>query len=55
MKKLENILKEYQKIELFISKYNWERINYPLGKNHWKKFEKNNLGIALNILYAKNE
>ena len=41
-------------IKSFIDKYNWEGINYPSEKDDWKKFEKNNLRIALNVLYAKN-
>ena len=43
------------KIKPFISKYNWEGINYPSEKDEWKKIEKNNLTIALNILYTKKE
>ena len=39
----------------FVSKYNWEGINYPSEKGDRKKFEKNNLMIALNILYTKKE
>ena len=31
------------KIKPFISKYNWEGINYPSGKDDWKKIEKHNL------------
>ena len=38
-----------------IDKYNWKDINYPSGKDDWKKFEKNNPTIALNVLYAKIE
>ena len=30
-------------------------MNFPSGKDDWKKFEKNNPTIALNILYVKNE
>ena len=41
------------KIKPFIDKYNWERTNYPPKKNNWKKIEKNNLGIDLNVLHAK--
>ena len=41
------------KIKLFIYEYNWEGIN--VEKDNWKKFEKNNLTIALNVLYAKKE
>ena len=43
------------KIKPFKNKYNWEGIKYPSEKNDWKKFEKNNEAIALNILYAKKE
>ena len=33
-----------------------EKINFPLEKNDWKKFEKNIIKIALNdFLYAKKE
>ena len=43
------------KIKPFINKYNWEGINFPSEKDDWKKFEKNNVTIALNVLYAKKE
>ena len=43
------------KIKPFINKYNWEGINYPSEKEDWKKIDKNNLTIALNVLYAKKE
>ena len=38
------------KIKSFMNKYNWEGISYPSEKNDWKKFEKNNVTIALNVL-----
>ena len=41
------------KIKPFINKYNWKEINYPSGKDDWKKFEKNNPTIALYMLYVK--
>ena len=43
------------KIKAFVNRYNWEGINFPSEKDDWKKFEKNNLKIALNVLYAKKE
>ena len=43
------------KIKLFINKYEWEGINFPSAKDEWKRFEKNNVTIALNVLYAKKE
>ena len=39
----------------FINKYNWEGVNYPPVKGDWKNIEKNNVTIAPNILYTKNE
>ena len=43
------------KIKPFINKHKWEEINFPSEKNDWKKIEKNNVTIALNVLYAKKE
>ena len=54
-KEMEKILKEWQKLYVFISKYNWEGIHYPSEKDYWKKFVKNNVKIALDVLYAKKE
>ena len=41
------------KIKLFLNTYNWEGINFPSQKDDWRKFEKNNVTIALNVLYLK--
>ena len=41
------------KIQPFLNKYKWERINFPSEKDDWKKFEKNNRKITLNVLYGK--
>ena len=35
--------------------YKWEGIHFPSVKDDWKKTEKNNFKIALNILYAEKE
>ena len=43
------------KIEPFINKYNWGGINFPSEKDDWKKFEKNNVTIAIIISYAKKK
>ena len=43
------------KIKPLVNKSNWEEINFPPEKDDWKKCEKNNLTITLNILYAKKE
>ena len=40
------------KIETFINKYHWKELNFPLEKYDWKKYEKNNMTIALNVLYS---
>ena len=54
----EEIRKDLQritKIKSFINKYNCEVVNFPSEKDDWKKFEKNNVRIALNVSYAKKE
>ena len=43
------------KIKSFINKYKWQRINFPSEKYDWKKSEKKNVAIAINVLYAKKE
>ena len=43
------------KIETFMNNYNWERISFSSEKDGWKKFEKNNVAISLNVFYAKKE
>ena len=48
-------LERITKVKCFINKYNWEGINFPSEKDDSKKFEKNNVTIALNILYTKKE
>ena len=51
----EEIKKDQQritKIKPSVNKYNWEGINFPLEKDDWEKLEKNNVIIALNVLYV---
>ena len=43
-------------IKPFLSKYKWERLNFPSEKGNWKNLLENNVTIALNVLlYAKIE
>ena len=39
----------------FVNKYKWEEINFPLQKDDWKRFEKNNVTISLNVFNTKKE
>ena len=39
------------KLKPYINKYNWEGIEFPAGPKDWKKFERNNKTIALNVLF----
>ena len=48
-------LQRITKIKQFVSKYNWKGINFPSAKDDWKKSEKNNETIALNVLLVKNQ
>ena len=48
---IENHPERISNIKPFINQYNWEGINFPAGIKDWKKFERNNKTIALNILF----
>ena len=39
------------KLKPYINKCNWEGIQFPAGPKDWKKFERNNKTIVLNILF----
>ena len=43
------------KIRSFINKYNWEGINFPLEKDSWKKFKKNNRKFLLIFCMLKRK
>ena len=38
---------------MFINKYNGDEIKYPSKIDYWKKFERNNPSVVLNVLYIK--
>ena len=48
--KIENHPERIPNTETFISQYNWKGIDFLAGIKDWKKFERNNKTIALNIL-----
>ena len=48
---IENYPERISNIKPFIDKYNWKGIDFPAGIKDWKKFERNNKTIALNILF----
>ena len=43
------------KIKLFLRNVNFENINYPIKKEDYEVFERNNESISLNILKPDNE
>ena len=47
---IENHPERISNIKPFIDKYNWKGIDFPAGIKDWKKFERNNKTISLNIL-----
>ena len=51
MKKIESHPKRVSNIKRFVNNCNPVGINYPSKTEDWKRFRKNNLTIALNILY----
>ena len=50
--KIGNHSERISNIKPFIDQYNWKAIDFLAGIKDWKKFEKNNKEIALNILYV---
>ena len=55
MKKSKKDPQRITKVKPIINKYNWEEINFPSEKDDSKKFEKNYVTIAVNVLYAVKE
>ena len=49
---IENHPERISNIKTFTDQYIWEGIDFPAGIKDWKKFERNNKTIALNILYV---
>ena len=49
---IENHPERISNIMPFIYQYNWEGIEFPAGIKDWKRFERNNKTIALNILFV---
>ena len=47
---IDNHPERISKFKPFIDQYNWDGIDFPAGIKNWKKFERNNKTIALNIL-----
>ena len=43
------------KCKSFINICYWKGIKFPSGNFKWKKFEKNNAAIALNVLCSKKK
>ena len=50
-KNIKNNPERISKIKPFIDQYNWKEIDFSSHKKEWKKFEKNNKSVTLNILY----
>ena len=43
------------KLEPYANRYNWNGLKFPVSVDQIKKFEKNNLEIAVNVLYIYQE
>ena len=53
--KIDNHPERVSKLRPYINNYNWSDIYFPVELKEWKKFEKNNESIALNILFVPND
>ena len=49
------MLKEKNIKPFFLNKHKWKGRKFPSEKDDWENFEKNNIAIVLNVLYAKKE
>ena len=47
---IEKDTQRISKLIPYINKYNWKRVEFPVGPKEWVKFERNNKTIALNVL-----
>ena len=54
-KKKRTAKKKKKKIKHFVNKYNWDGMNFSSEKDDWKKIEKNNKTIAVNVLYPRKK
>ena len=55
-KKIKNHPERISRIHhYFCFDYNWEGIEFPVGIKDWKRFEKNNKTIALNIFSVPHD
>ena len=48
---IENHPERISNIKPFINQYNWKDIDFPAGIKDWKKLERNNKTIYLNVLF----
>ena len=53
--KINNLPEIVSNLRRYINCYNWQGIYFPVDLKDWKKFEKNNESIALNILFVPND
>ena len=51
---IETHTERISKLMPYISKYNWEGLEFPAGPKWWIEFERNNKTIALNILHIQH-
>ena len=49
---INNHPEKISKLKPFIDNYNWKDIDFPSHNKNYKKFERNNKKIALNILFV---
>ena len=52
--KIERLSERISNVEPFINQCNWKGIDFPAGIKYWKKSERNNKTIALNILFISH-
>ena len=52
---IDNHPERISKLKPYINDYNWHGLEFPVQPSDWRKFEENNISIALNILFVPKD
>ena len=54
-RKIDSHPERISKLKLYVNDYNWHGLEFPVQPSDWRKFEGNNISIALNILFEPKD
>ena len=53
--KIDSHPERISKLKHHINDYNWHGLEFPVKASDWRKFEENNISIAINILFVPKD